>query len=137
MTIERGRTITYSDTLTAECCWVCGTWFGLTQAFIKKRGEDGATFYCPNGDKIRYGTPEVTRLRSQLDQAQADARWQRGARERTERSLIATKGHLTRARKRAAAALCPVPGCTRQIVQMQRHLRTVHPEWEAEHLHAE
>lgn len=135
MTIERGRTITYADTLVAECCWVCGVWFGLPSMFIRESRADGRTFHCPNGDKLRYGAPEITRLQAQLDQAKADGRWQREERERVERSLTATKGHLTRARKRAAAALCPVPGCQRQIVQMQRHLRTVHPEWEAEHLH--
>lgn len=142
MTIERGRTIVYSDHIVTEQCWVCGVWFGLASSFVREANIDGRTFHCPNGDKLRYGTPTITKLQAELDQAKARAaderRWRRQETERAEaieRSRRAIKGQLTKVRKRAAAALCPVPGCKRQIVQMERHLSTVHAGWVAEHHH--
>lgn len=133
MTIQRGRTIVYSDEIVTEQCWVCGVWFGMARTFVKQRDADGLTFYCPNGDKIRYAAAELTALKAELDQARADAAFKRNEIARLERSRSAVKGQLTKARKRAAAALCPVPGCKRQIVQMARHLATVHPEFVADH----
>lgn len=134
------KTITYTETLVTVTC-TCGVNFAIPDALNRRALSEGARgkgIYCPLGhswvyagksdeQKAREAQDEAARLRAWLDQEQARTA-------ELERSRTALKGELTKARKRAAAAVCPVPDCKRQIVQMKRHLATKHPDW---HPHGE
>jgi DNA repair exonuclease SbcCD ATPase subunit len=68
---------------------------------------------------MRHAVPQELRQRAQAE---------RDLREDTERRLSAQKAQTTKARKRAAAALCPC--CNRSFVQLRRHMETKHPGYD-------
>jgi len=118
----------------------------MPRRYASKLGENGENFYCPRGCKLRYGPSEVSKLKEELAKAKENAakriKWaeQRAERARkdaeaAERSRAATKGHLTRQRKRAKAGVCPV--CTRSFKQVHAHMSRMHPDFdpEADHDH--
>lgn len=121
-------------TLEVEDCISCGIEFGLPGRFLDERRKLGTNFYCPNGHAMTFGESETTRLRKQLTQAQdatarAEARarsnWE--AKEAEARAHRATKGVLTKTRKRVANGVCPC--CKRTFADLQRHMGTRHPDY--------
>lgn len=120
--------------LVAESCCVCGVIFGLPDHLQKKLQTEGGNFWCPNGHMQHYTEPTVSRLKKQLADAKrlAELRQQwydaeREDHEATRRSLSATKGVLTRTKKRIAAGICPC--CKRHFENLQRHMDTKHPDY--------
>jgi septal ring factor EnvC (AmiA/AmiB activator) len=90
--------------------------------------ECGGDFWCPNGHKLSYTETDADRLRDELARAKTDLLRAREARDSAERSAAAYKGEVTKAKKRAAAALCPC--CNRSFVQLRRHLASQHPDYD-------
>lgn len=137
-------TMSFTDTLVVVTCW-CGINHAIPQDlddFQSRQHRDGVKqlgIYCPLGHThVRAGEGEAARLQREKEQAEARAArrlaaldQERSAREAAERSASAYKGQATRARKRAAAALCPVEGCGRSFVQIRRHLTAKHPDYTA------
>lgn len=138
-------TITYLGSMVTTSCW-CGIRHAVPQElfdYVSRQHRDGEKqtgIYCPLGHNwIFSGKGEAERLREEKDRLErvAVSRQQsldivRKQRDSAQRSASAYKGQATRARKRAAAALCPVDGCHRSIQQMARHLRTKHPDYDPE-----
>lgn len=62
------------------------------------------------------------RLAAERDQAKAEARGQksRGTRFKNERD---------KERKRVSAGMCPVPGCRRHLQNLERHIKSQHPDY--------
>lgn len=133
-------TDTYFGVLDRTNCPECGVIFGIPEELMKKLREKGTTFYCPNGHKLHFGDSENDRLRRERDRLKQqmaekdDAierrdRWledQRKDIEHEKRRHAATKGNLTKAKKRANAGVCP--HCTRTFANMATHIRHMHPE---------
>jgi hypothetical protein len=120
--------------LTTETCANCGVLFAVPDWFKNQRRKDHGTFYCPSGHSLVYNGPteaekEAKRYKEWYESEQRLARQRSAALMTERRKHAATKGQLTKTRKRAAAALCPVDGCKRHIVQLERHLRTKHPDY--------
>ena len=120
-----------------HACCRCGIAFAVTKEFNREclddRGPRGKQFYCPNGHGQHYtGKTEADRERERAEalaaqveranrraaNAQEDARAARA-------SLVATKGHLTRSRRRAAGGVCPC--CNRTFANVARHVAGQHP----------
>jgi hypothetical protein len=125
-------------------CFKCHVVFGLTADHNRQLRERGDTFYCPNGHDQHYIITEAQRLRREVDamQREIEGRDQRLASMQDDLrcetlSHRATKGQLTKARKRAAHGVCPVQQCGRTFANVQRHLDQQHPEWVTEHAHEE
>jgi hypothetical protein len=124
------------DLETQSCC-ECGCYFGVPAGFTAERRKDKRSFYCPNGHAMSYTESEADKMRRERDRlaqqvAQRDdeiAR-QRLLREETERRLTATKGVVTRIRNRVGHGVCPC--CTRTFGNLQRHMKTQHPDYVAE-----
>lgn len=132
-------------------CPSCGVIFGITTDYEDRRRKDGQGFRCPNGHVMSFSETEADRLRKQarelerrLEREAADRefyqqqlRSERAGHKKTANQLRATKGVVTRTKKRAAAALCPVEGCGRSFVQLRRHLSAKHPGYDpmADHAH--
>lgn len=125
-------------------CAACGVVFGITTEYEERRRDDGIAFHCPNGhvnswqetaaDRERKARIKAEKLAQQLEEDRSRyqewLRKEREAHKATERRRAAAKGQLTKAKKRAAAALCPC--CNRSFVQLRRHLETKHPEYSGE-----
>lgn len=119
-------TIRVTTTYEVITCSQCGIGFGLPSHFETKRLEDHATFYCPNGHgqhfpqeseaealrrRLKAQERHVERLNHQLDEAQG--------------SLRATKGVVTRLRKRAITGTCAF--CHRHFANVELHVASQHP----------
>lgn len=130
-------TLNYSGTLVMLTCW-CGMKHAVPEELRAHQLAQfdnermGVSIYCPLGHAhVPSGKPKVERVQERLD-------WERNARARAnaradqaEASARAYKGVATKARKRAAAALCPC--CGRSFVQIRRHMAVKHPDYLAEH----
>lgn len=127
-------TITYSETLEVTRCW-CGIGLAVPANLLRHALDGDTSIYCPLGHAFCWKETEADRLkkaivekdrqlareRALLDQAKADAEYQR-------RQAIAHKGAATKAKKRAAKGVCPAPGCKRSFVDVARHVSTCHPD---------
>lgn len=123
-------------------CITCGVVYGVSLEFEKARRGDGKTFYCPNGHSMTYGETDLTRAQKKAARLERDlasaqdsiASWRtRLARE--EASKAAIKGHLTRARKRIQAGLCPE--CNVQFPDLEIHMQSAHYGAEVQEIEAE
>lgn len=124
------HTIEHTQTLTSMTCGVpgCGIAFAIPASLYRKANDDhGIWFYCPNGHHIHFlGKSDTEKaseraewLSRQLANRDEDVRAARA-------SLIATKGHLTRTKKRAEKGVCL--HCNRHFANVQRHVESQHPE---------
>ena len=120
-------------------CWVCGISFAMTRSWTDQLKEDRDTFFCPKGCKLAFGESkkdkEIKQLKAAAERAREDTerahRSADNARQRTEnekRSHAATKGQLTKTKKRVAKGVCPC--CNRQFVNMHRHMENKHPDYD-------
>lgn len=128
-------TITYTGHLTTVTCH-CGLWFAIPADMYTHRRRSGEKFYCPLGHTCLYRETDTdrerkraeqaeataTRLRARLDQAEADADHQRSR-------VKGYQGALAKTKKRAAAGVCPVPGCKRSFANVARHVAKQHPDF--------
>ena len=120
---------TYVETLdfVVETCCNCHVPFGILKSAYDHYNTTGVDFYCPNGHGQHYTESEVSKLKRKLAYAEKDALYYKQAKERTERSLSATRGVLTRTKNRIAKGICPC--CHRQFVNLHRHMENQHPEF--------
>lgn len=125
-------TLKFSGELTILTCW-CGIAHAIPSDLRRHQLNEkdaGRTFsvWCPLGhEHVPAGKSRAERAEEHRREAEAYATHLRDQLDAEKRQHAATKGQLTKTRKRAAAALCPVQGCGRSFVQMARHLATVHP----------
>jgi hypothetical protein len=123
---------TYSTTLVATACGLCGMPFGLPKDFRDRRLADHRTFFCPNGHRVGWtgktsDQQALEAAQQQISTLQRDADHQRQERQRVERELIARKGHQARLKKRISAGVCPC--CTRSFQNLRRHMAGEHPDY--------
>ena len=134
------KTYVYSTTLTVTSCGVCAIPFAIPDNLYTSRHGDGLNFYCPNGHCISWKETEAQRLKRDLSWKETEAqrlkrdlKWERdraaSVRARAdgaEASLRATKGHVTRLRKRVLNGECPL--CGQHLRDVARHVKRVHPD---------
>lgn len=140
------QTLTYTGTLVIETCW-CGIQHAIPKSLrdhVLQQQRDGlkqTAIYCPIGHSWIFsgkGEAEVLREENERLQRVAASRQEslkiaREQRDTAQRSNTALKGVVTRTKRKAAHALCPVEGCGRSFVQVQRHLSSQHPDWVKAH----
>ena len=134
----RGTKMTLDTTveIVLEECYSCGVIFGMTAA-TKRYYLDNAkkeSFYCPNGHNQWYtgesreqAEKRLANLEKTLKAETERARWWKDQAETAQGSLTATKGHLTRMKKRVAGGVCPV--CNRQFTNLHKHMEGQHPRF--------
>lgn len=117
---------TFSTTLTAVSCYRCGIGFGLPTAYYNDRVNDRADWYCPNGHGQRFvGETEAEKLTRILKNERDHKASVIADRDQALASLRATRGVVTKLRKRAVAGACPF-GCKRHFADLQRHVESRH-----------
>jgi hypothetical protein len=116
----------YVGQLVVLTCWSCSIHYGVPKDFRQRRREDGNTFYCPNGHGAVFSETELQRVRRELDYARDAAALERSMHDQTLGTLRATRGVVTKLRKRVTAGSCPF-GCHRHFANLERHVATKHP----------
>lgn len=124
----------FSQRLVTITCYKCGITFAVPQYFQTKRLEDRADFWCPNGHEQAYVKSEAQRLREQLEEQKRSTEWWKNSalsKEKTIQgqkiSLGKAKAKLKRTETRVAHGVCPC--CNRSFVNVQRHMKTKHPDY--------
>ncbi len=122
--VIRGKTHAETIHFVLEECCKCGVPFFMPAYLQKKlRAQPGETFYCPNGHTMVYtGKTEADKLKDQLA---AEAREKEHLTNRLlDQMNMNTK--LTDQLKRVHKGTCPC--CNRSFANLQRHMKTKHPE---------
>ena len=123
-------TIEHTTTLTTLDCGVggCGIAFAIpTSLYTRARDDHSVCFYCPNGHHVGFtgksdrqkAAERAEFYRQQLASREEDVRAERAAH-------AATKGKLTKARKRADAGVCQ--HCHRSFQNVSRHVKSQHAD---------
>jgi hypothetical protein len=132
------RSITISIELEHIACAACGIVFAFDSDLMGRRRNDHQVFYCPSGHNNYFpGESDVERLARELKEAQleikrAEYRAQTAQLERkdAQQQLRATKGQVTKLKKRIANGVCPC--CKRSFPNLHNHMTTKHPEYAIE-----
>lgn len=111
-------------------CYRCNIDFSMAEWFYERCKQYGETFYCPRGHGQVFRSPEVTRLRKQVEQLEAQKTHLADQRDAAERSLSAQRGQNTKLRKRIANGVCPC--CHRSFTNLARHMAGQHPDYAEE-----
>lgn len=133
-----------SLTLVEVECGNCITHFAIDDTLQQRCLETGRKFYCPNGHANYYQDDELSRLREErekLKQEADNARKRMAWAERqandlndalveTKKQYAATKGQLTKTRKRIAHGVCPC--CNRTFANVARHVTSKHPDFKVQ-----
>lgn len=129
-TVQPNETFAGYTTLYAQTCVSCGVLFAMPQAMDDQRQKDRKSFYCPNGHSQHYmgETPEQTikKLKERLAREQA-------SHDQTQASLNATKGVVTKQRKkleRVSKGVCPC--CNRSFTDLKKHMQSKHPDYKGQ-----
>lgn len=128
-------TLEYTEQLVIEYCCVCSMAFAVPADFQRRRKEDHKTYHCPAGHgQHYYGKTEAEkqreraeRLQRQVGAREADIRTEQRRLESERRAHAATKGQLTKTKKRIANGVCPC--CNRSFANLERHMAGQHPDY--------
>jgi len=124
--------------LTVHTCIRCGMTFAVPTTMDHRYHQSHETFYCPAGHGQSYtgesDADKLKKLQRQLEAAKKHAKEMEGwgeeqseLRRQTERRLSATKGQLTKTKKRIAGGVCPC--CNRTFQDLGRHMAGEHPDY--------
>lgn len=113
-------------------CPTCGVSFGVTAAFDTRRRQTHKLFYCPNGHHMAYdGKTEAELQRERAERLQAQLKRRETDLQNERKRHSATKGQLTKTRKRVSNGVCPC--CHRTFKQVDAHMKRQHPEYVEAH----
>ena len=113
--------VAYTTQLHTLTCGACGTPFAMEERLYRKKAEEHAEFYCPNGHCRQFcGKTEAQKLRELLDeQARKYA---------SELNLrLAAETELNYIKKRISRGVCPC--CKRSFSNVHRHIEQKHPNF--------
>lgn len=121
------------DMETTECP-NCFMPFGVTSRFIEDRKKDGKEFYCPSGHVQSFTNSYNTRLKKKLQAAIAREQLERDQRHAAELAVqremearVKAEESKARTERRVKNGVCPC--CKRSFCNVQRHIKTKHPEF--------
>jgi len=126
-------TLTYTGTLVVEACPTCGTEHAFPKALYNEaqRLKSRFSVWCPAGHQWHYlGETEAEKEKRLRRQTEDRLVAERARADGAEASLRATKGHVTRLRKRVLDGECPL--CGQHLRDVARHVKRVHDKDTAE-----
>jgi hypothetical protein len=129
--VSRSDTYAGHTTLEVEVCASCGVLFAAPEHLLDECRKTGDNFFCPNGHTLVY-KGENARLKKENERLKDNLARQRARADQTEASLRATRGVVTKQRKKlekVVAGVCPVDGCHRHFKDLRRHISTKHPDY--------
>ena len=115
--------MTYTETLRVVHCW-CGIALAIPDN-LRRWAEQAKdrSIYCPNGHKFVFTDTFEEKLERERRRHQATKDLLRAE----ERSHSATRGQLTKTKKRVGNGVCPC--CHRTFQQLSRHMKNKHPDY--------
>lgn len=129
-------TISFTDTLVVVTCW-CGINHAVPADLYNfqqrqfDNGESVTSIYCPLGHQHQpAGEGKAAKLERDLERATLRNSGTLARLESERRSHSATKGQLTKTKKRVGKGVCPC--CNRHFTNVQRHMEQQHPDLAAE-----
>jgi hypothetical protein len=129
-------TTTKNITLVERTCW-CGMLHAIPEELSRSADQNKNTsVYCPLGHSWVSGTHEKresARLRQRIASLEDNVRVAELDKEAERRRHAATKGQLTKTKKRVEAGMCI--HCNRTFQNLARHMETKHSESEADAQH--
>lgn len=112
-------------------CGGCGVTFGIPSSLYTQYNNNGISVRCPNPNcrwpSMHRTESEVAKLKKQLESAQQSRRWAEESLENERKSHTATKGNLTKLKKRVHNGVCPC--CKRSFQNLARHMKGKHPDY--------
>lgn len=124
---ERGETLTEFVDMVLEECYSCGTPFMIPKRMKAALLNSKQPFYCPNGHGQHYvGKTEAEKLKEKLDALQKEKEQQHEDLQNKWLDALGEKQKLEKQLKRVHKGVCPC--CNRSFVNLQRHMKTKHPE---------
>lgn len=126
-------TETIIETFKVVSCYTCGTRFGIISELYRRVAIDAiGSIYCPAcGHQTCWRESDdqkkIKELERKLEWEANEVTKQRLARKEVEASLNATKGVVTRMKKRIGNGICPC--CHRNFHNLKRHMNTKHPKY--------
>jgi hypothetical protein len=113
----------YTEQLTIVHC-TCGIPFAIPEDLNQQLLAAKKSVYCPLGHQWHYsGKTDAERLQEERQRHQAT----KDLLAAEERSHRATRGALTKTRARAANGVCPC--CHRHFANVERHVKSKHPDF--------
>jgi hypothetical protein len=115
-------------------CAQCGGHIALSENLERCLRESHESFYCPIGHRQFFpALSDTEKLRKALHAAELEktrltqqAKESQEASDRNAIKLAMAEREAARVKKRVAAGVCPC--CNRTFVQLQRHMKTKHPD---------
>lgn len=108
-------------------CGGCGIPFYVPSYWYDKRANARGEFHCPNGcNRVFSGKTAEEKLKEQLEQVKAEAEKEQQKLQEFTLKVMAEKNDLQKQLKRVHKGVCPC--CNRSFVNLQRHMKTKHPE---------
>lgn len=124
----------FSTRLEVHHCPTCFMPYAAPQRFFKERREDKQSFYCPSGHLASYKESESDRLRRELEEEKRNVEWYKSVAKSKDSQIKGVniqlgkvKAKLKRTETRVGHGVCPC--CNRSFVNMQRHMKTKHPDY--------
>lgn len=119
--------LTFAGTLTVTTCW-CGISHAIPADLYQwAQADHSRRVYCPLGHGwVFAGETEAQKLKRSLKWERDRLAAERSRADGAEASLRATKGHVTRLRKRVLDGECPL--CGQHLRDVARHVARVHPD---------
>lgn len=116
--------------LTPTTCCNCGVHFAMDERVYDECLQKGGNFYCPNGHGQHFTEPQLEKAQQRIRALEGYNRMTEERLERERRQHSATKGQLTKTKKRIAGGVCPC--CNRSFANVGRHMAGQHPEYVTE-----
>jgi DUF438 domain-containing protein len=113
--------------LETQVCAECGVTFALPARVVSERRKTGNNFYCPNGHSLFFGKSENDRLKEQVSRLEQRLSAKNSEIEMLEQSKRKVETKLKKTEKRIAAGVCPC--CSRTFQNVQRHIKSKHPDF--------
>jgi hypothetical protein len=131
-TARQNASVLGHATVTVVCAH-CSVEFAIPPGLEAVLHVNEETFYCPFGHSQYFPkgatAEQIAKARAEIAERNLANREEDLRSERA--SHAATKGHLTRARQREAAGVCPM--CHRSFAQVRRHMDRMHPDFVEHH----
>jgi len=119
--------------LEVRVCLTCGILYALPEEMLNRACKDPSIWWhCPNGHRWHFPCKTEEQKLKEMKDALA---CERSRHDQTTARLRATKGVVTRQRKKlekVVAGICPVDGCKRHFKDLRRHIATKHPDYEGQ-----
>ena len=114
--------MTYTETLIVAHCW-CGIALAIPANLHRVANDEGRSVYCPLGHTFVFTNSYQEQWERERKRHQATKDLLRAE----ERSHSATRGQLTKTKKRVGNGVCPC--CHRTFQQLSRHMKSKHPDY--------